>query len=108
MSVYVDPATWPFGRMVMCHMWADSLDELYAMVDAIGVRRKWLQEPPKASWVHFDVSKNKRAEAVTHGAIETDRYGALYWAAANKGEWHKMELIEQLRAQRIEDEKVPL
>lgn len=42
MAVYVDPAQHPFGRMIMCHMWADTLDELLAMADRIGVQRKWL------------------------------------------------------------------
>lgn len=103
MSVYVDPATWPYRQMVICHMWADSLDELYAMADAIGVPRKWLQEPPKASWIHFDVSKSKRAEAVARGAIETDKYGALYWRAALDGDWEKLELIERTR----DDDRIP-
>lgn len=75
MACYVDDAVHPFGRMIMCHLWADTLDELLAMVDRIGVQRKWLQQPPKASWVHFDISKGKRALAVAAGAIETDRFG---------------------------------
>ena len=42
MSVYVDNMQAPFGNMVMCHMWADTDDELLAMADAIGVQRKWI------------------------------------------------------------------
>jgi hypothetical protein len=75
MAVYVDDMEAPFGRMVMCHMWADTLPELLDMADRIGVARKWLQQPPKASWVHFDIAKSKRALAVRFGAIETDRFG---------------------------------
>lgn len=89
MAVYVDPAVHPFGRMMMCHMWADTLEELLSMVDAIGVQRKWIQGHPTlshgkhklASWVHFDISKAKRAQAVAAGAIETDRYAPLEHAA---------------------------
>lgn len=89
MATYVDPAVWPFGRMVMCHMWADTLDELFAMADTIGVQRKWLQGHPTlslpqfrgASWVHFDIAKSKRALAVAAGAIETDQFGAIEWQA---------------------------
>lgn len=77
MAVYVDNMQANFGRMVMCHMWADTRDELLAMADTIGVARKWLQQPPKASWVHFDIAKSKRALAVKNGAIETDRFGPM-------------------------------
>jgi hypothetical protein len=69
MSVYVDPATYPFGRMVMCHMIADSTDELLAMAKVIGVARKWLQHAG-SDREHFDVCKSKRAAAVEAGAIE--------------------------------------
>lgn len=75
MTVYVDDVRHPFGRMIMCHLWADSLDELLAMADRIGVQRKWLQQPPKASWVHFDVSLGMKAKAIAAGAVLTDKYG---------------------------------
>ncbi|WP_026986530.1 DUF4031 domain-containing protein [Fodinicurvata fenggangensis] len=77
MAVYVDDVAIPYGRMKMCHMWADSREELLAMADRIGVARRWLQQPPKASWVHFDISQSKRAMAVQDGAVECDRYEAL-------------------------------
>jgi hypothetical protein len=77
MTVYVDAVRHAFGRMVMCHMWADSLDELLAMADRIGVQRKWLQQPPKASWTHFDISLRKKEEAIRAGAILTDKYGPV-------------------------------
>ncbi|MCK7615200.1 DUF4031 domain-containing protein [Roseibium sediminicola] len=77
MTVYVDDMEAGFGRMVMCHMWADTLPELLEMADRIGVARKWLQQPPKASWVHFDIAKSKRALAVAAGAVQTDRFGPV-------------------------------
>lgn len=68
--VYVDDMQAPFGRMIMCHMYADTSDELHAMADAIGVARKWCQHP--GTWKeHYDIAKSKRAIAVAHGAIET-------------------------------------
>ena len=73
MSVYVDASNYPFGRMIMCHMIADTPQELHAMADTIGVDSKWYQTPPKASFWHYDISKSKRALAVGHGAIECDR-----------------------------------
>lgn len=68
MTVYVDDMEAPFGRMIMCHMWADTYPELIAMAQAIGVDTKWLQYPPKASWVHFDIAKSMRSKAVVRGA----------------------------------------
>jgi hypothetical protein len=69
MSVYVDPARHAFGRMIMCHMMADTTDELLAMADKIGVDRKWIQKAGTA-YEHFDIAKSKRALAVDAGAIE--------------------------------------
>jgi hypothetical protein len=69
MSVYVDEAVWPFGRMMMCHMVADSREELDAMADKIGVARKWIQYPD-SNREHYDICKSKRAKAVRLGAIE--------------------------------------
>jgi Protein of unknown function (DUF4031) len=72
MSVYVDRAMHRFGRMVMGHMIADSLDELHAMADAIGLRREWFQG--QASCPHYDVSISKRVVACQRGAIACDRH----------------------------------
>ena len=85
MAVYVDDVRHPYGRMIMCHMWADSLPELLAMADAIGLERRWLQQPPKASWVHFDVSLGVKAKALARGAILTDKYGPLEHEARMSG-----------------------
>lgn len=85
MSVYVDDVRHHFGNMVMCHLWADTLDELLAMVDRIGVQRKWIQGHPtlsfgkhrNASWVHFDIALSKKALAISAGAIVTDKFGPV-------------------------------
>lgn len=72
MSVYVGEPVWPYGRMKMCHMMADTLDELHAMADRIGVDRKHYQDHTK--YKHYDIAKSKRRLAVEAGAIEvTDR-----------------------------------
>ncbi|RWQ56513.1 MAG: DUF4031 domain-containing protein [Mesorhizobium sp.] len=105
MSVYVDNARHPFGRLLMCHMWADTREELFAMADRIGVQRKWFQRPADlgvagmdASWEHFDIAQSKRALAVTAGAIETDKYGPVEHTARLKGDQAKLDQIAQLRA----------
>lgn len=97
MAVYVDAAFIPYGRMRMSHMWADSLDELLAMADTIGLQRKWLQKPPKASWVHFDVAMVTREKAIAAGAIEMDKYAASEFDARQKGHTLMVETIAKLR-----------
>lgn len=71
MPVYVDRQSNQFGRMKMCHMLADTLDELHLMADKIGVNRKWFQA--NASTPHYDICKQKRKIAVECGAIEITR-----------------------------------
>lgn len=76
MAVYVDGERNRFGRMVMCHMFADTAEELHHMADAIGSQRRWYQAPdaPRpASFPHYDVSLSRRQIAVEKGAIEVDR-----------------------------------
>lgn len=69
MSVYVDDMRASFGRMIMCHMLADSHEELLAMATTIGLQLRWLQHAgtPRE---HFDISLTKRALAVQYGASE--------------------------------------
>lgn len=73
MTVYVDDARIAYGRMKMCHMIADSLDELHGMALHLGVRREWFQAPPTASWPHYDISLSKRDRAIKSGAIPLGR-----------------------------------
>ncbi len=72
MSVYVDDMCrsplGQFGRMRMSHLIADTTSELLAMVDAIGVPRKWIQHRGTAQ-EHFDIAMSKRDAAIRQGAI---------------------------------------
>lgn len=69
MTVYVDDMQAPYGRMKMCHMMADTTDELFAMADRIGVDRKWIQKAGTI-YEHFDIALSKRSKAVAAGAKE--------------------------------------
>lgn len=71
MSVYVDDFRAPYGRMVMCHMLADSEQELHDMAEQLGLPRKYYQA--HASTPHYDICLSKRRLAVQLGAIEIDR-----------------------------------
>lgn len=112
MSVYVDDMEAPYGRMVMCHCWADDRQELFAMMQRIGVNVKWFQQPPKASWEHFDISKSKRALAVKNGAIEVDSYTMLEhtaWRDIRSGDVqlivHGVRVLERLHRVRMKHAK---
>lgn len=70
MAVYVDSGKIPYGRMLMSHMLADTPEELHAMADRIGVRRKWFQ--PLSS-PHYDVCQEKRQLAIEAGAVIVGR-----------------------------------
>lgn len=72
MTVYVDSARHRYGRMIMCHMVADAPEELHAMADKIGVKRKWFHRH------HYNICLAKRAAAVKCGAVEiTTRHAAV-------------------------------
>lgn len=67
MSVYVDDYRGRFRGMIMSHMTADTLEELHAMADAIGLKREWFQD---GSTPHYDVTLSKKQLAIKSGAIK--------------------------------------
>lgn len=71
MAVYVDQSQIPLGRMKMSHMIADTLPELHAMADRIGLKREYFQIG--ASFPHYDVSQKLKAKAIEAGALLVDR-----------------------------------
>jgi Protein of unknown function (DUF4031) len=68
--------------MKMCHMLADTEEEMHAMADKIGIQRKWYQGD------HYDICMAKRDLALAAGAREvSSRYfpevrRRLRWAKA--------------------------
>jgi len=70
MSVYVDfliDYGWKLGPS--CHMTADTLEELHAMADAIGMKRSWFQVS-RGDIPHYDLVNSRRKAAIKRGAIE--------------------------------------
>lgn len=67
MTVYVDDMRARVGRMIMCHLGADSLEELHAFAARLGCRRDWFQGD------HYDVPLFRRRRAVRLGALEVTR-----------------------------------
>jgi hypothetical protein len=98
MPVYVDnfyETGVTFRGMKMSHMMADTTEELLAMVDKIGVQRKWIQDAG-TSQEHFDVALEKRTLAIKHGAIEVGMRALCSWAV--KGRVRPLsEYIEKLK-----------
>lgn len=72
MAVYVDDMKQPFRRMKMCHMIADSRDELLQMARDIGMDAKWLQFPGSHK-EHFDINQTMKKRALQLGAIALTR-----------------------------------
>ena len=69
MAVYIDDYNAPFRRMKMCHMVADTQEELLLMAKKIGVAERWIQDKDEYS-EHFDICLAKKKLAIAHGAIE--------------------------------------
>ena len=70
MAVYVDSGAIKYRRMKMCHMIADSLEELHAMADKLNLKREWFQNHGTP---HYDICQKKKADAIKFGAQVADR-----------------------------------
>lgn len=70
MTCYVDDCYfYIFSRNKMCHMMADTEDELDSMADRIGIGRIWKQNAG-TRMVHYNICWSKRQKAIKAGAIE--------------------------------------
>lgn len=70
MAVYVDKPFTLFRGMHICHMMADTIEELHEMARKLGLKRVWYQH---LSTPHYDLAKSKRTLAIKYGAVEADR-----------------------------------
>jgi hypothetical protein len=76
MSIYVDSIlpclpnkNWKYKYS--CHLIADSIAELHAFAACLGLKRSWYQAFKAIP--HYDLTINKRREAVKIGAISINR-----------------------------------
>lgn len=65
--VYIDNFFAQYGRMKMCHMIADSEEELHQFAAKIGLKHEWFQNTNNP---HYDVSISYRKKAINCGAAE--------------------------------------
>lgn len=69
MSCFVDNPKISYRRMKMCHLFADTLAELFEMADKIQIDRKHFQIS-NSGIPHFDICLSKRKLTVSLGALE--------------------------------------
>ncbi|MCL7715304.1 DUF4031 domain-containing protein [Stenotrophomonas mori] len=72
MAVYVDDAVHPWRGERWAHLMADTLPELHAMAQQLGIPRRAFQNRP--SGAHYDVPAALRAQAIALGARPISRH----------------------------------
>ena len=80
MAVYVDPAIHSWRGKKWCHLTADTEEELHQFAVRIGLKRAWFQA--KASMPHYDITENKRAQAIRLGALDIDIHESAHRSQA--------------------------
>lgn len=67
MTIYVDDFRARYGRMIMCHMIAETEWELHDFADHLGISRDHFQGD------HYDICLATKRRALRFGAIEVTR-----------------------------------
>lgn len=73
MTVYVDefrkwgPTRLSIFRAGSSHLTADTVEELHALADRIGLQREWFQPHPRHP--HYDLTERRRTAAIAAGAV---------------------------------------
>ena len=72
MAVYVDDAVTLWRGKRWAHLMADTLDELHAFAERLGLPRRAFQD--KTSGAHYDVTAQLRERAIALGAVVISRH----------------------------------
>ena len=72
MTVYVDDAVTLWRGRRWAHLMADTLDELHAFAERLGLPRRAFQN--KTSGAHYDVTADMRLQAIALGAMPISRH----------------------------------
>jgi len=71
-TVYIDDAVHPWRGERWAHLMADTLPELHALAQQLGIPRRAFQNLP--SGVHYDVPAPLREQAIALGAQPISRH----------------------------------
>jgi hypothetical protein len=72
MTVYVDDAVTLWRGQRWAHLMADTLDELHAFAQSLGLPLRAFQN--KTSGAHYDVNATLRELAIVQGAVAISRH----------------------------------
>ncbi len=72
MSVYVDDAVHPWRGRLWAHLMADTLEELHAFAERLGLPQYKFQD--KRSGAHYDIDSALRERALALGAVAVSRH----------------------------------
>lgn len=77
--ILVDDPIYFWHGKYWCHMVSDtSLDELHTFAASLGLKRAWFQK--QGTLPHYDITANKRQEAISKGAVAVDGKRLFVWA----------------------------
>lgn len=84
MAVYVDDSRLAWRGKSWCHLVADSINELHAFAEQLGLRREWFQD--RTMYPHYDVTVRVKERALALGAYAGDKRTIITCAKRLKGE----------------------
>lgn len=94
-AIYVDDAIHSWRGRLWAHLFSPDIEALHEFAARLGMRRDWFQQPPKASWPHYDLTESRRSQALRLGAVAADRSTTLEVA------WHLQGTLTPAREARL-------